>query len=467
MHRIPFALVAFALALASPVAAQPLTPAEQTAIDKLVAKTLEKTSVPAASIAVVRDGKIVLAKAYGKASDRLGPATSTMPFQIASNSKQFIASALQLLEDDGKLDLNDRVSKFAPEVTRAGDMTIRQLLNHTSGLQDYWPQDFDFAAMATPTDPKGIIARWGKKPLDYEPGTRWQYSNTGYVVAGQIIEKASGMPLMAFLAKRIFKPLGMAPLNIDDSNTPAFPAGHHRFVTGPVRAAKAPARGWLYSAGELSMTAADLARWDIARLNRTLLSRDDWEDQEAPTILKDGTTTGYGLGVSGGIASGRRFINHGGESTGFLSQNTVYPDSRAAIVVLTNADFGNVTDPLTAGIADIVIPKAAATTSGEGDRVADATALFAMLRGGIVDRSKLTENGNFYFNDTALGDYGSSLSHLGDPTAVELLRPPRLRGGFVNRAFRVRFEGDKSVVISTYAELGANGRWEQFIVQPD
>ncbi len=346
-----------------------------------------------------------------------------------------------MLEDDGKLDLDDKVSKWAPEVTRAGDMTIRQLLSHTSGLQDYWPQDFDFAAMATPTDPKGIIDRWGRKPLDYDPGTRWQYSNTGYVVAGQIIEKASGLPLMAFLTKRIFSPLGMKPLNIDDSNTPAFPAGHHRFVSGPVRPAKAPARGWLYSAGELSMTAADLAKWDIARLNRSLLSLDDWEEQEAPTILKDGTTNGYGLGVSSGLASGRRFINHGGESTGFLSQNTVYPDSRAAIVVLTNADFGDVTDPLTSGIADIVIPKAAAANNGEVDRVDDATALFAMLRGGPLDRSKLTENGNFYFTDTALGDYRTSLSALGEPTKVELLRPPRLRGGFVNRVFRVHFAG--------------------------
>lgn len=462
----PVAVTA-AFVLACPLAAQPLTPAEQVAIDTLVTKTLEETKVPAASIAVVRDGKIVLAKAYGKASDRLGRATATMPFQIASNSKQFIAAALQLLEDDGKLDLDDKVSKWMPDVSRANDMTVRQLLNHTSGLQDYWPQDYDFAAMATPTDPKGIIDRWGKKPIDYEPGTRWQYSNTGYVVAGRIIEKASGMSLMAFLTQRIFEPLRMKPLNIDESNSPAFPAGHHRFVTGPVHEAKPPARGWLYSAGELSMTAADLAKWNIARLDRTLLSRDDWQEQEAPTILTDGTTNGYGLGVSSGLASGRRFINHGGESTGFLSQNTVYPDSRAAIVVLTNADFGNVTDPLTSGIADIVIPKAAAANSGESDRVADASAIFAMLRDGNLDRSRLTENGNFYFTKTALDDYRTSLARLGVPTKVELLRAPRLRGGFVNRVYRVRFANDKTMVISTYAEPGANGRWEQFIVQPD
>jgi CubicO group peptidase (beta-lactamase class C family) len=114
--------------------------------------------------------------------------------------------------------------------------------------------------MTTPTTPQGIVDRWAKKPLDYEPGTRWQYSNTGYVVAGMIVEKVSGQELVAFLRQRIFAPLGMSTvLNQDDTNTPAFPAGYHRFALGPVRVAQQPGRGWLYAAGELSMTAADLA----------------------------------------------------------------------------------------------------------------------------------------------------------------------------------------------------------------
>ncbi len=464
--RIIF-LPAALLLLAAPAHTQPISPEEMAKIDSLVTTTLDQSKVPATSIAVVRDGKIVLTKAYGTASPTLGAATPTMPFQIASNSKQFIAAALQLLEDDGKLDLDDTVARWMPDVTRAGDMTIRQLLNHTSGLQDYWPQDYDFAAMAAPTDPQGIIDRWGKKPLDYEPGTRWQYSNTGYVVAGRIIERASGVPLMTFLRRRIFRPLGMTPLNIDDSNTPAFPVGYHRFVSGPVRVANAPARGWLYSAGELSMTAADLARWDIARLDRKLLAKDDWDEQERPTILKDGTTNGYGLGVSSGTASGRRYINHGGESVGFLSQNTIYPDHRAAIVVLTNADFGDVTDALTTGIADIVLPKNAPPDSGEVDRVDDAQAMLAMLGGDGIDRTRLTANANYYFTPAALADYRASLAPLGTAIRVDMLRPPRLRGGFVNRVFRATYADGTKMRISTYAEPGAEGRWEQFIVSPD
>ena len=197
MLKPAFALFAL-LAVATPALAQPISAEEQAKIDKLVTETLEKTKTPSASIAIVRDGKIVLAKAYGKASETIPVATPDLPYQIASNSKQFTAMALLLLEDEGKLDLDDKVSKYLPGISGGDKIALRQLLSHTSGLQDYWPQDFSFAAMATPTTPQGILDIWAKKPLDYEPGTQWQYSNTGYVVAGQIVEKVAGEHLLSF-----------------------------------------------------------------------------------------------------------------------------------------------------------------------------------------------------------------------------------------------------------------------------
>ncbi|HEX5416789.1 MAG TPA: serine hydrolase domain-containing protein, partial [Chloroflexota bacterium] len=157
-------------------AAQPLTAAEVSQIDQLVAKTLADTGVPSAEIAVVRDGKLVLNKAYGKANEGL-PARPDLPYQIASNSKQFTAMALLLLEDEGKLSLDDKVAKYFPDISGADKITIRELLSHTSGLQDFWPQDYMFATMTHPTTPQGIVDRWAKKPLDFAPGTRWQYSN--------------------------------------------------------------------------------------------------------------------------------------------------------------------------------------------------------------------------------------------------------------------------------------------------
>jgi D-alanyl-D-alanine carboxypeptidase len=431
-----------------------------------VTKTLADTHVPSASIALVRDGRIVLAKAYGRASPSIPVARADLPYQIASNSKQFTAMALLMLEDEGKLSLDDKVSKHLPGISGGDTITLRQLLSHTAGLQDYWPQDYLFAAMKVPVAPQGIVDRWAKKPLDYAPGTRYQYSNTGYVVAGLVVEKVAGEPLMAFLKRRIFVPLGMTPIDIDDSNTPAFPAGHHRYALGPVRVAMPPARGWLFAAGELSMTASDLAKWDIARIDRSLVPADDWAAQEAAVHLADGTTNGYGLGVQGGTAGGRRIINHGGESVGFLSQNTVYPDQRAAIVVLTNADFGSATDTLTDGLADILLPSAAAAPIAESDRIADARAFYDALAAGKLDRRLITPNLNDYFDATTLGDYRSSLAALGPATSIVALGQPRLRGGFVRRRYRVT-AGGKSLGLSTFAEPGASGRWEQFIVTPD
>ena len=193
MRFLPLAL----LLVATPALAQDLTPAETAKVDTIVTDTLARNGVPSASIAIVRDGKIVFAKAYGKQSETIATPRSDAPYQIASISKQFTAAAILMLEDEGKLSLDDTVAKWLPGITDGDKITIRQLLSHTSGLQDYWPQDYSFAAMEKPITPQQIVDRWAKKPLDFAPGTQWQYSNTGYVVAGLIVEKAAGKPLLA------------------------------------------------------------------------------------------------------------------------------------------------------------------------------------------------------------------------------------------------------------------------------
>jgi len=466
MRRFAPALTAFALLLQPATGlAQPLKADQVTRIDSAVQDTLKATGIPSAQVAIVIDGEVVLSRAWGKASETIPQANAELPYQIASNSKQFLAALLLILEDDGKLSLDDKVSKWLPELPGGERMTVRQLLSHTSGLQDFWPQDYSFAAMEKPVEPMEIVRRWGFKPLDYEPGTRRQYSNTGYVVAGLIAERAGGEPLWQQLEKRIFQPLGIKPLAIDDTNGPAFPQGYHRNALGPVRPAKPAARGWLWAAGELSMTAEELAEWDIARINRTLLPKEDWEEMERPVRLADGTSSGYGLGVSTQLVNGRRVVNHGGESVGFLSQNSVWIDDGVAIVVLTNGDFADVQEQLTDKIADIVLPKAAAADIGETAREADVRSTLAALRTGKLDPARFTENARYYFNPQTLGDYRQSLAPLGALTGLELVRPPRLRGGFVNRVFKLKF-AKRTLTLITYAEPGAQGRWEQFIVTP-
>src|SRR6266542_2304638 len=157
-------------------------------IDQAVNEILAKTGAPSASVAVVRDGKLLYARAYGLAKlEPKTPATSAMRYSIGSISKQFTAAAILLLQEQGKLSLDDKVAKYVPDLTRANEVTIRQLLSHTSGYQDYWPQDYVMPGMLQPTNAQEIMDAWARKPLDFEPGTKWQYSNTNYVIAGVIV----------------------------------------------------------------------------------------------------------------------------------------------------------------------------------------------------------------------------------------------------------------------------------------
>ena len=464
MRLLPLALLFFA----TPAIAQDLTATESAKVDTIVTDTLARNGVPSASIAIVRGGRIVYAKAYGKQSETIATPRADAPYQIASISKQFTAAAILLLEDEGKLSLDDTVAKWIPGITDGDKITIRQLLSHTSGLQDYWPQDYSFAAMEKPVTPQEIVDRWAKKPLDFAPGTQWQYSNTGYVVAGMIVEKAAGKPLLTYLQDKVFKPLGMKAIDQDLAIGKGYPQGYHRYALGPVRVEKPAARGWLFAAGELAMSASDLAKWDIARMDRTVLTPDDWKTQETPVLLTNGKSTNYGLGVFSGTAKGRKYIEHTGEAVGFLSENVVFPDNKAAVVVLVNSDFSDAFTSIAGQITDLILPPVTGgeTADAETAKTAQARAVFDELRAGKLDRSTMTDDANYYFDATATADYRDSLSKLDDPESFTLARPARLRGGFVNRNYSVTYKDGTKLSVVTYAEPDGAGRYEQFIVMP-
>lgn len=451
--------------IATPALAQDLTPTETARVDAMVSETLSKTGVPSASIAIVRDGRIVYAKAYGKQSETMPTPDANRPYQIASISKQFTAAALQLLEDEGKLNLDDTVAKWLPGISGGDKIKLRQLLSHTSGLQDYWPQDYSFAAMAKPTTPQGIVDRWAKKPLDFEPGTQWQYSNTGYVVAGMVAERAAGKPLLAYLQEKIFKPLGIKAIDQDKAIGPAYPQGYGRFALGPVRPETPSAAGWLYAAGELSMSAADLAKWNIARINRSLLPADDWQEQETTVKLTDGKDTGYGLGVFAQMRDGRLQIEHSGEAVGFISENLVYPKEKAAFVVLTNSWSASAASQIARQLSATFLPAPKGTATAEDEAAATkARLVFDQLRGGTLDRSILTEDANYYFTPTAIADYRASLGPLGDPQSFTPSGRPSLRGGYVIRGYAIKY-ADRTLRLSTFFEP-STGKIEQFLVTP-
>ncbi|HEU5342108.1 serine hydrolase domain-containing protein [Edaphobacter sp.] len=436
------------------------------AIDQAATDVLHTTGVPSASVAVVRDGKVAYVKAYGAA--RLSPrmaATPEMQYSIGSISKQFTATLILMLQQDGKLSIDDAVGKYLPGLTRAGDVTIREVLSMTSGYQDFWPEDYVMTTMMAETTPEHILDAWGKKPLDFEPGTEWQYSNTNYVIAGRIAEIVGGKPLMAQLQERIFGPLGMTGVfNSDASRLPeSDPTGYYRHALGPLRPAPAEGAGWMFAAGELAMPARDLAIWNISLMNRSLLSKASYDEMFAEVKPKNGKGTGYGLGVDVGERNGHRFVAHSGEVSGFVAQNVVYPDDKVAVTVLTNEDASSAAGALAQRIAPLVL----ATASEEAPaavKAAEARALkiFVGLQHGQLDRSQLTELCNAYFTPEAMEDFESSLKSLGAPKSFTQALS-EMRGGMRFRVFRADF-GSRQLRVTVYEE--PDGKLEQYLVIP-
>ncbi len=450
-----------AAGLAARARAQDTLPAGMRAsIDSAVTAILARTGAPSASIAVVREGRIAYENAYGSARlDPKTPATREMRYSIGSISKQFTAAAVLLLAERVKLSLDDKVSRWLPDLTRANEVSVRQLLSMTSGYQDYWPQDYVMPFMLQPTTARQIVDTWAQKPLDFEPGTKWQYSNTNYVIAGMIVEQVSGMPLVDFLRQEVFTPLHMQSVVIADEGPlgPTDPQSYLRYALGPPRIAPKEGRGWLFAAGELAMTAHDLALWDVSVMDQKVLQPASYHAQQTTTLLADGAATGYGLGVSVGMVDGHRIISHGGGVSGFTTQNAIYPDDRAAVVALTNGETA-APQQIAARIGNILF---AATDSPTQEATAQARKIFEALQHGQIDRSLFSANANAYFSEQAIADFASSLGPLGPPTEVVQVAY-QLRGGMTYRAFRVRC-GQTTVLISM--RVLPDGKVEQFQVE--
>jgi CubicO group peptidase (beta-lactamase class C family) len=380
-----------------------------------------------------------------------------MRYSIGSISKQFTAAAMLFLQEQGKLSLDDKVAKFVPTLTRANEVTIRELLSHTSGYQDYWPQDYVMPMMLQPTTAAKIMDLWARKPLDFDPGTKWQYSNTNYVIAGVIIEKVSGKPLLQFLQEKIFNPLGMKSVtSMDESKSDANdPTGYLRYALGPLRPAPKEGAGWLFAAGELAMTAEDLAKWNISIMDQRLLKPASYRELEREVQLNNGLGTRYGLGVSVGMEAGHRAISHGGEVSGFTAESIVLPDERVSVVALTNQDAADASGDIAHGIVPLLFGKSDPATP---EKLEQAKKIFDGLQHGTVDRSLFSDNANAYFSDQALQDFATGLSPLGTPKEFTQVRQG-LRGGMTLRVYQVKFD-QKTLRAWTY-EL-PNGKLEQY-----
>jgi len=441
---------------------QSLTASERSRIDSAVLELLASTGAPSASIAVVRGGEIAYEKGYGDA--RLDPkaaASPAMRYAIGSVSKQFTVAAILLLAEEGRLGLDDRVSKWFPQLTRAGDIRIRQLLSMTSGYQDYWPQDYVFTDMQRPAGAQEIVRRWAQIPLDFEPGSRWQYSNTNYVIAAALVERVSGMPFMRFLHERLFAPLRMTSVADFDQGplTPQDAGAYLRNALGPLRPAPKEAAGWLFGAGQLAMTAHDLALWNISLMNRSLLRPESYQAMMTATVLGTGVPTNYGLGLNVGAPGGRRRLSHGGAVSGYTTHNEVYPDDRTAITVYTNIYPGAAGAPgqIAARVAGVLFGGTSAAAVAARDQ---ARRIYDGLVNGVIDRGLFTADANAYFTAEVLGDYANSLTPLGAPSQF-VATGESLRGGMTIRSYRIVAGG---VTMDLTTMTRPDGKIDQYIV---
>ncbi len=436
-----------------------ISPDLRAEIDRIADQVLQQTGVPSASVAVVQHGKLVYTHAYGLA--RLEPpkkATPDMRYSIGSISKQFTATAILLLQEEGKLSIDDPVGKYVPGLTRGDEVTIREVLSHTSGYQDYWPEDYVMTPMLHPETAQQIIDTWAKKPLDFEPGTQWQYSNTNFVIAGRIVEVVSGENYWDFLSEHIFRPLGMKSVwNSDEHKLTGVDATpYYRHALGPLRVAPKEGRGWVFAAGELAMTAHDLALWDESLIAGSVLKPESYKQMFTEVKLKDGTGTHYGLGVGVRDVDGHRDIEHGGEVSGFVSDNEVLVDDGAAVTVLTNQDAVGAASM----IGRLVLPLAADLSLKPAEQ--QALDIYRGLQKSTIDRSLLAPNLSDYFSPEAIKDYQTRLAPMGEPLSLKQ-DAEQLSGGMTFRSFTITYPG-KRLRLTTYTY--PDGKLEQYLIAP-
>jgi D-alanyl-D-alanine carboxypeptidase len=304
-----------------------------------------------------------------------------------------------------------------------------------------------------------IMDMWARKPLDFQPGTKWQYSNTNYVIAGVIVEKASGMPLLQFLSQKAFTPLNMKSVADTDANKlpPTDPTGYMRYALGPLHPAPKEGRGWMFAAGELAMTAEDLAKWDISIMEQSVMKPASYQEMETEVVLKNGVGTRYGLGVGVSSNNGHRVLEHGGEVSGFVADNIVLPDDKIAVVALTNQDASEAAGAIGKQVSSLLL-KAATPQDPKADET--MRKVYDGLQQGKIDRSLFTDNANAYFTDQALNDYASSLGPLGKPDAFNATRTS-LRGGMTARIYQVKYpKKDLTIIIYQMPD----GKIEQYLI---
>lgn len=432
-------------------------------VDDLVRSELQRTGVASTSIALVVDGRMAYAKAFGLA--RLEPVLAADPkqrYRIGSITKQFVAAAMVRLQTQGFLNLDDPLARYLPDAGTAGKASLRQLLSHTAGVREYLPQDYVFAELLLPTTVLERVEQIAKQPLDFVPGQSWRYSNSGYVLAGAVVEKVTGKSLFHYLREQFFDPLAMVSVvDADDRGLAVHdPIGYSVTGLGRPKPTQNMAAGWLCAAGGLGMSAEDLAKWDVALMGGRLLSPQEHKTLGTEMLLNNGVGSRYALGLNVRMFGGRRMWMHNGGVPGFLANNIVFPDDGLAIVVLTNGDFMDAAGAIAGRLQRMLLTR---LQPQDNSRTPKDEHILQDLQHGSLDRSQLTAHASAYFEEPVLRETSHVLTKAGAVKSFELKSQATL-GGMQERHYVAVLEHQRYSIV---VRIDANGLVEQYTLSPE
>jgi CubicO group peptidase (beta-lactamase class C family) len=437
------------------------------AVEAYVADRFKEKDCVGLSIAVMRDGQVVLAKGFGTTAQTNGsPVTADTPFAIGSITKQFACAAILLLAEDGKLSIHDPVAKYYPDLTQARDVTLYDLMTHASGYPDYYPLDFLDRRMKQVIAPDELIRIYAGGKLDFPPKSKWSYSNTGYVILGRVVEKVTGQPFATFLEKRITTPLGMNHTFFEPPlTTPGLARGHTSVLLGPPTATPRESDGWIHAAGGMYSSVNDLMKWNLALVTGRVLKPESFKIMVTPRELSTGKVHDYGCGLGVSRQGGELVIGHTGAVSGFLAFNSVVPRTKSAVALLTNGEHADV-GPIQREILQLLLRDEARREQNipkiNGPPTKDsAIAMFQQLQASNVDRQQLGDEYSHYLSEEVLRSAAARLKELGDPVSVEVEGTSE-RGGMEEARIRFTF---KSGVIKASMYRSPDGKIQQFLLR--
>lgn len=308
-------------------------------LDQRIVDYMERSNIPGALVAIASRGKLIHLQTYGMANVELSvPVTDNSVFEIGSISKQFVSTAVMLLAQENKLELDDPIENFLPEIPSEWlGVTVRQLLTHTSGIPDY-EEIASYDIYGERLTPQKIIRIAHSRPMDFVPGQGWYYSNTGYFLLSMIVERVEGRPLGQVLKAKIFDPVGMTQTRLADPEAiiEHRAAGYWINKKGELINRRPTETSSTLGAGGILSSVHDLAKWDEVLYSDELLSADSKAAMWTRTRLPDGELTRYGFGWFVNPYDGLKRQYHGGQVAGFVAQFARFPEQEFSVILFMN-----------------------------------------------------------------------------------------------------------------------------------